>query len=165
MEATSAMETTIAMEVLRKTPLTAGLGHPERRRLARLCRFRKTDPGEILLREGNETTHLGVVRSGRVALRLQVPGRGSPTVLTVEAGDVFGWSAVVPPFRATTTAITIEPSELLLFEARALRDALEEDEDLAAALYPRLLRAVARRLQATRLQLLDMFAQAEDVAW
>ena len=159
------METVSAMEVLRRTPLTAGLGHPERRRLAALCRVRTADAGEILLREGSETTQLGVVRSGRVALRLQVPGRGSSTVLTVEAGDVFGWSAVVPPYRATSTAIAIEPSELLVFEARALRDALDEDEDLAAALYPRLLRAVSRRLEATRLQLLDVFAQAEEAAW
>ena len=159
------MESASTMELLQKTPLTAGLGHPERRRLAALSRERNADTGEILLREGSETTQLGVVRSGRVALRLQVPGRGSPTVLTVEAGDVFGWSAVVPPYRATSTAIAIEPSELLVFEARALRDALDEDEDLAAALYPRLLRAVARRLEATRLQLLDVFARAEEAAW
>ena len=159
------METTGVLEVLRETPLTAGLGHPERRRLAGLCEVRRAQPGDILLREGGETAHLGIVRSGRVALRLQVPGRGSTTVLTVEAGDVFGWSAVVPPYRATSTAIAMEPSEVLLCEARALREALNEDEDLAAALYPRLLQAVARRLEATRLQLLDVFGRAEESAW
>jgi CRP/FNR family transcriptional regulator, cyclic AMP receptor protein len=159
------METISAIDVLRETPLTAGLGHPERRRLARLCEVTRAEPGSVLLREGNQTTHLGIVRSGRVALRLQVPGRGSTTVLTVEAGDVFGWSAVVPPYRATSTAIAIEPSEVLVCEARALRDALDEDEDLAAALYPRLLQAVARRLEATRLQLLDVFGSSEEQAW
>ena len=71
----------------------------------------------------------------------------------------------VARYGGTTAAIAIEPSELLVFEARALRDALDEDEDLAAALYPRLLRAVARRLEATRLQLLDVFARAEEAAW
>jgi CRP/FNR family transcriptional regulator, cyclic AMP receptor protein len=159
------METTGVMDVLRETPLTAGLRYPERRRLAGLCQVRTAEPGDILLREGNQTTHLGIVRSGRVALRVQVPGRGSTTVLTVEAGDVFGWSAVVPPYRATSTAIAIESSEVLVCEARALRDALGDDEDLAAALYPRLLQAVARRLEATRLQLLDVFGRAEEHAW
>jgi CRP-like cAMP-binding protein len=159
------METIGAMEVLRETPLTAGLGHPERRRLAGLCQVLRAEPGDILLREGSPTTGLGIVRSGRIALRVQVPGRGSTTVLTVEAGDVYGWSAVVPPYRATSTAIAIEPSEVLVCEARALRDALDEDEDLAAALYPRILQAVARRLEATRLQLLDVFGRAEEQAW
>jgi CRP-like cAMP-binding protein len=125
----------------------------------------RAEPGDILLREGSPTAGLGIVRSGRIALRVQVPGRGSTTVLTVEAGDVYGWSAVVPPYRATSTAIAIEPSEVLVCEARALRDALDEDEDLAAALYPRILQAVARRLEATRLQLLDVFGRAEEQAW
>ena len=159
------METIGAMEVLRETPLTAGLGNPERRRLAGLCEVRKAESGDFLLREGSPTTHLGIVRSGRIALRLQVPGRGATTILTVEAGDVFGWSAVVPPYRSTSTAIAIEQSEVLVCEARALRDALDDDEDLAAALYPRILQAVARRLEATRLQLLDVFGQAEEPAW
>jgi CRP-like cAMP-binding protein len=61
--------------------------------------------------------------------------------------------------------VAIEQSEVLVCEARALREALEEDEDLAAALYPRILQAVARRLEATRLQLLDVFGRAEEQAW
>ena len=40
-----------------------------------------------------------------------------------------------------------------------LRAALKEDHALAASLYPRVLKAVARRLRATRLQLLDLFAR------
>ena len=41
-------------------------------------------------------------------LRVRVPERGPITILTVEPGDVVGWSAVVPPFRAgmLTTAFS-----------------------------------------------------------
>ena len=35
----------------------------------------------------------GVVIKGRVALRTLVPERGMVTILTVEPGDIFGWSA------------------------------------------------------------------------
>jgi len=52
-----------------------------------------------------------------------------------------------------------------VFPARALREALDRDEELAAALYPRILRSVARRLEATRLQLLDLFAQDTGTPW
>src|SRR3989304_1146259 len=45
----------------------------------------------------------GLARSGRVALRLHVPGRGQVTILTVEPGDIYGWSAIVPPYRSTST--------------------------------------------------------------
>ena len=44
--------------------------------------------------------------------------------------------------------------------------ALREDPALAATVYPRVLEAVARRLGATRHQLLDLYAQeAERVPW
>jgi CRP/FNR family cyclic AMP-dependent transcriptional regulator len=159
------MDVLTPTEAVRETPFLAGLGRTEQRRIAELGRLVTLETGRILLREGDPTTHLGIVRSGRVALRAQVPGRGAVTFLTVEKGDIFGWSAVVPPYRATSTAIAVEPSEALLFEARALRDALERDDELAAALYPRLLRSVARRLEATRLQLLDLFGTGEGQPW
>lgn len=159
------MDVVTPIDAVRETPFLAGLGPAERRRVAEIARMVAVEPGSILLREGDATTHLGIVRRGRVALRTHVPGRGAVTVLTVEAGDIFGWSAVVPPFRATSTAVTVEPTEALLFEAYAIREALEHDDELAAALYPRLLHVVARRLEATRLQLLDLFGTREDRPW
>jgi CRP/FNR family transcriptional regulator, cyclic AMP receptor protein len=97
---------------------------------------------------------------------MHVPERGAVTILTVEPGDVVGWSAVVPPHRSTSTAVTLEPTTLLSFEPRRLRALLEGDCALAATLYPRLMEAIGRRLGATRNQLLDLYAQqAEPVPW
>jgi CRP-like cAMP-binding protein len=117
----------------------------------------------VILREGVETDPFAIVMDGRVALRLLVPERGSVTILTVESGDLLGWSALVPPYRSTSTAIALEPTRLLAFEAAALRRVLREDPALAATVYPRVLEAVARRLGATRHQLLDLYAR--DVEW
>jgi CRP-like cAMP-binding protein len=80
------------------------------------------------------------------------------TILTVEEGDLLGWSALVPPHRATSEAIAVEPVRLLSFNGADLRAALRADHALAASVYPRVLQAVARRLSATRLQLLDLFS-------
>jgi CRP-like cAMP-binding protein len=78
--------------------------------------------------------------------------------MTVEPGDVVGWSALVPPYRATSTAVPLERTRLLSFDGEKLRRLLDGDQVLAAAIYPLVLRAVARRLEGTRLQLLDMFS-------
>lgn len=118
--------------------------------------------GDVILREGDETELFGIVSSGRVALRLLVPERGPVTILTVEPGDVIGWSALVPPHRSTSTAVAVEPTGLLAFDGRELREVLGTDPALAATLYPRLLEALARRLSATRHQLLDLYAQQSD---
>jgi CRP-like cAMP-binding protein len=130
-------------------------------RLAAMGRIRRELAGTELLHEGEIADEFGVVLSGRIALRMLVPERGMVTILTVEPGDVVGWSAIVPPHRSTSTCVAIEPIEALMIDGAELRAALRSDHALAATLYPRVLQAVSRRLSATRLQLLDLFAREE----
>lgn len=137
----------------------AGLTSHARETLAALAELREVDPGAVLLREGADTERFGVLLNGLLSLRVAVAGRGTATLMTVEPGDVFGWSAAVPPFRATSTVVALETSEVVLLQADALRDLLRDDEQLALALYPRLLESVSRRLTATRTQLLDLYAR------
>ena len=141
------------------------LGAAQRARLQQLGRPTSYVAGAEIVREGVVVTDMGIVTRGRLALRLFVPGRGQLTILTVEPGDVFDWSAVVPPYRASSTIVAVEPTEAIAYDAAALRTALAEDPQLAAIVYPRLLAAVSRRLQATRLQLLDLFAAEGSTGW
>jgi CRP/FNR family transcriptional regulator, cyclic AMP receptor protein len=159
------METSSLIDLLRDVPFVAGLGGGERRLLASFARLLDAERDEVLLREGEPTPYLAIVTAGRVALRMRFPGRDPVTIATVEPGDIVGWSAVVAPYRATSTAVAVEPVAAIAFDGPQLRQALETDEDLAAGLYPRILRSVARRLEGTRLQLLDLFGKPEDRAW
>jgi CRP-like cAMP-binding protein len=144
----------------------AGLSLHARARLAAAATLQDVPADTVLLREGDDTGIFAIITRGRVALRMRVPERGPVTILTVEPGDVVGWSSVVPPHRSTSTAVTVEPTRLLSFEARPLRALLESDLALAATRYPRLLEAIGRRLGATRQQLLDLYTQqAEPVPW
>ncbi|HET6746060.1 MAG TPA: cyclic nucleotide-binding domain-containing protein [Candidatus Limnocylindria bacterium] len=145
----------------------AGLSPHALARLADCCTAATTyDADAVIMREGAQAEPFGIVAQGRVALRLLVPERGSVTIMTVETGDVVGWSALVPPYRSTSTAVAVEPTRLLAFDVKQLRQALREDPALAATIYPRVLEAVARRLSATRHQLLDLYTHdAERVPW
>jgi CRP/FNR family cyclic AMP-dependent transcriptional regulator len=133
--------------------------------LAGAAELRAYPAGATILREGGETEELIVVLSGRVALRTLVPERGPVTILTVEPGDVVGWSALVAPHRSTSTAIAVEPVEAVVLRAVELRASLAADPELAAAVYPGLLDALGRRLVATRTQLLDLYAGQDAVPW
>jgi CRP/FNR family cyclic AMP-dependent transcriptional regulator len=124
----------------------AGLSPEAMARLAGIAELRDIAPETELTREGQVT---------------EVPERGMVTILTVEPGDIVGWSALVPPHRASSTAIAIEPVHALFLDGDQLRALLRGDHALAASVYPRVLQAVGRRLTATRLQLLDLFAREE----
>jgi CRP-like cAMP-binding protein len=143
-----------------------GLSAHARDRLVDVARIVSFPAGATLMREGDDSPFLGIVTEGRVALRMTVPERGAMTILTVEPGDVVGWSAIVRPHRSTSTAVTTEATTLLVLDAEGLRRLLEGDLALAATLYPRILEALGRRLSATRQQLLDLYAQErEPVPW
>ncbi len=133
--------------------------------LAEIAKLRAYPADSTVLREGSPTMEFGVVLTGRIALRTLVPERGPVTLLTVEPGDVFGWSAVVEPNVSTSTVVALEAVEAIVFDGPSLRRLLAADALLAASVYPRLLIAVARRLVGTRTQLLDLYAGQEQVAW
>ena len=88
--------------------------------------------------------------SRRIALRLGLPGEQDRTIQTLEAGDVFGWSTLLPSAIATSTGITLAPSRAILFEGSSLRTAIAIDSELATAIYHRLFASVARRLEPNR---------------
>jgi CRP/FNR family transcriptional regulator, cyclic AMP receptor protein len=135
-----------------------------RARLATAARVERLPAGSVLVHEGRSCESLGVVVDGRVALRLAVPGQPDRTILTLEPGDVFGWSAVLSTPVATATCVTAAETTAILFDRAALLAVLEGDHEVAAAVYRRLLSAVASRLSATRMQLLDLYRVAEQ-AW
>ncbi len=143
----------------------AGLPEAARTRLADLAELTSYPAGAVVIREGAPVDSFGVVVDGRLAIRLNVPGRDVVTVLTVEPGDFIGWSALVPPHRATSTIVALEPTTVVTFEGPALRAELDADPALAALVLRGVLDAVARRLAATRTQLLDLFARAEHEPW
>jgi CRP-like cAMP-binding protein len=123
------------------------------------------DAGQELIREGDPTRDLGIVMSGRLALRLRVPERGQVTILTLDPGEVVGWSAVVPPHRSTSTVVAVLPTDLVAVDGDRIRRELARDPVLASAVYPLIVEALARRLGATRVQLLDLFSAEGGEPW
>jgi CRP-like cAMP-binding protein len=77
--------------------------------------------------------------------------------MTLEPGDVFGWSAVLDGI-STASIVALDGARVLLFERVALLSAMAADQVMAVVLYRRLLEAVASRLDATRLLARDVYA-------
>jgi CRP/FNR family cyclic AMP-dependent transcriptional regulator len=161
MSLTTALPSPDLVPALASSWFGGGLSPETVARLASIATRREVATGTELFHEGQITEAMSIVLAGRVALRTLVPERGMVTILTVDPGDVVGWSAIVPPHRATSVGIAIEPVTLLDFPGERLRQLLREDHPLAASVYPRVLQAVGRRLAATRMQLLDLFAREE----
>src|SRR6476469_8335036 len=84
------METSALTALLGYTWFGANLSASTRARVAVLGRLVEIPEGSVVVREGRPCDALGVVINGRIALRLGLPGGEDRTIMTVEAGDVFG---------------------------------------------------------------------------
>jgi len=136
---------------------TAEMPPAVRARLAEIGELATFAVGATIVAAGEPCPVLGVIAHGRVALRPSVPGVARQTILTLEDGEIFGWSAVLQGAAATSTAVAVAPTTAVIFDRGRLERAMAADCELALAVHRRVLLAVARRLQATRLQLLDLY--------
>lgn len=116
---------------------------------------------ELVFREGDPADRFFLLREGRVAVEVRVPARGSVVLQTLEAGDVLGWSWLFPPYRWTFDARALEPVRALAFDGVCLRRKCDEEPRLGYALMQRFARIVTERLQAARLQLLDVYGHVD----
>ena len=115
------------------------------------------DAGETIFQEGEDASQFYLIRHGKVALEILVPGRGSITIQTIEAGDILGWSWLFSPYRWHFKARAIELTRAFALDGKCLRGKCEEDHDLGYEFLKRFARVMEQRLQATRLQLLDLY--------
>ena len=112
---------------------------------------------QVIAHEGEPADRFYLIREGLVALELMVPKRGFTTLQTIGDGDILGWSWLLPPYRWRFGARTVRPTRALSFDGKCLRGKCEEDHDLGYELLKRFASVTAERLEATRLQLMDLY--------
>lgn len=113
--------------------------------------------GTFLCREGEAANQFYLIRHGKAALQIRLPERGQLTIETIEPGEVVGWSWLFPPYRWHFDVQALDLTRALVFDGPCLRAKCEADHDLGYALMQRFAQLMMQRLQATRLQLLDLY--------
>jgi CRP/FNR family cyclic AMP-dependent transcriptional regulator len=145
------------LEVLRKHPFVDEFEPQDIEKLTALAREVHFDRDQVIFHEGDECPDFFLIVAGRVALEIEAPDH-TLRVQTLSAGDELGWSAVLAGRRKHFQARALLPVDALAFDAAALLDACREDKAFGYALMQRMLGVVSERLQATRLQVLDMYS-------
>ena len=115
--------------------------------------------GAQMFREGDPADRFYLIRHGRVALELAAPGRAAITFQTVPEGDMVGISWLIPPYRRAYDARALDLVRAIGIDAKCLRDKCDKDHDFGYAMMMRFVPVLVERLQATRLQVLDVYGQ------
>jgi len=147
--------------LITESPVFQGLDDAELELIAGCASNIVFADGARMFREGDPADVFFLVRHGLVALDAYVPNRGQVTVETVGPGEIVGWSWLLPPYRWHFTGRAVEPVRAVQFDGACLRRKCDEDPLLGYDLLTRFSQVLIGRLQATRLQLMDVYGDAD----
>lgn len=127
--------------------------------LASVARTVDYPASAVIFRQGDPARHIYLVSEGSVALEICAPGVGCRRILTVGSGELLGWSPVLEQEVLTATARTLTPTRAVEIDGKQVTAICEYDPRFGYELMKRTALALAKRLDATRLQLVDVYGQ------
>ncbi len=144
--------------LLAEHPFLRGMSPEHIRTVAGCAKNERFEAGQFLFREGEEADQFFVIRHGKVAVQVGAPPRGVVTVQTWTDGEILGWSWLLPPYRWRCSAKATELTRVIALDGKCLRQKCEADHDLGYELLKSFADVLARRVDMTYVQLLDLYA-------
>ncbi|WOJ93143.1 cyclic nucleotide-binding domain-containing protein [Congregibacter variabilis] len=118
--------------------------------------------GRVIATEGSAANEFFVITKGRVALQLHSSPAATLLIQTLDAGDILGWSWLFPPYRWSVEAMAVQDVQVIAVDGSCLRDKCDADPVMGYQLMQRFSRLMSQRIEATRLQLLDLYGQGRN---
>jgi len=143
----------VTREMLRKTTHLSDLTLDALSKLASIAEERIVPRGTHVFSDMDPAERLFLVVRGEVNLCCEM-GSGELRVMdSVADGELFAWSALVEPYRYTSTAVAASDTVLVAFDATKLREMCEVDVDLGSQLLNKVVQLLSNRLESVRVQL------------
>jgi len=125
--------------------------------LATISKLIDFQEGDVIFRQGEPATTLHLLISGNVALEICASGVGCKKILTLGSGELLGWSPALQQEKLTATARAITDTQTLQISGAQLLVLCEQHPRFGYEFMKRAALALAKRLSATRMQLLDVY--------
>jgi CRP-like cAMP-binding protein len=152
------------VETLREIRFLHDIGPMHLEQIAKTARLRDYREGDIVFRQGDTAQHVYLVVFGNVSLEICSAGTGCQQILTLGTGELVGWSSVLGQVSFTALARAIEPTRLVEISVNQLLAVCDQDPRLGYELMRQVAIALAKRLSATRMQLLDVYGASLPVS-
>ncbi len=149
-------------QMLAEHPFFQGLAPEQLQLIAGCAQNAHFKADTYLFHEGEPASTFYILRSGKVALEINIPGPGMVIIETFNAGEVFGWSWLFPTWHFSTRAV--EDIQVTAFDGVCLRGKAEQNHALGYPLTIKFAEVMMQRLQATRLRLLDLHGMRNETS-
>lgn len=142
------------MQMLKEHPFLEGISPRHLATIAEFAAEAHFDTDEYMLLEDEEADTFYLLHQGQVVLRSYLsPSQGFANIQYLGAGEIVGWSWLVPPHQWHFSALVVQPAVAVAIDGKRLRQACEADSDLGYEILKRLAFVIGQRLRRTRKQL------------
>jgi CRP-like cAMP-binding protein len=115
------------------------------------------EAGEKLFQTGEPANTFYIIRGGKAAIEIFVPGRGDVTIETLTEGEVLGLSWMFPPYVWRFSSRAVELTRAIALDGKCLRSKCDADPALGYELMKRIATILMHRLESSYVQLLDIY--------
>jgi len=158
------MNDTSLIEVLRNVGFLHGIADEHLEKIASVAEMLEFEDDKVIFHEGEPAEQAYFITCGNVSVEICAPGIGCRRILTVGPGELLGWSPVLEQSRLTATARTLAPTQAIRVSASQLLTLCEHNPRFGLEFMRRTALALAKRLRAARLQLLDVYGAESPAA-
>jgi CRP-like cAMP-binding protein len=149
----------VSPEIIRRYAFFSGLSMDQVVSLAKVADDITVPGGHYFHLEGDELKAFYIILEGEVNVITTLPQKDREVVIsTLGAGDVFGWSGLVPPHSATAGAKTAIPSRLLAFDCQELLKIFDEDCRFGYTMMLKIAQLIRERLNDLRIETIAYIA-------
>jgi CRP/FNR family transcriptional regulator, cyclic AMP receptor protein len=146
----------VSPELLRRYPFFALLDDEQLQAIAMITQEKSYPKGALLVKENTTATCLSLLLEGDIDLIFSGGGEGAISnalVGSIAAGEVYGVSALIEPYRYTATARATMPVKVIEVDGIALRASVEKDCKMGYIIMRNVAIAVLERLRYTQVEL------------
>lgn len=144
-------------DALLSLDLTEGMPALAIEQLTQIAQIQSYPVGRVLFYESAHHSRIHILCDGLVTMEMRVPGHGVRKILTLGRGELLAWSSLLADGVMTTSAVATQETKAVEFLTDELKSLCEQNHELGYYVMRQVAVSLARRLLATRLQLLDLF--------
>lgn len=143
--------------IIAEHPFFAGLKPEQIKTIAKNSISVTFNPGEFLMREDEPGNCFYLINQGRVALEVFTPERGPIILQTIGENEILGLFWLIPPYQCRFDVKAMELTRAICIDGQGLRDFCNSNPEAGFEILKRTTQILANSLEATRVQLLDIY--------
>ena len=147
------------LDVLGDHEFLRGVSEETIREVAKLGTRIQFPSDTVIFRNDDPALNSYLIIEGRISLEICGPGVGCTRLMTIGNGDLLGCSPLLEQDKLTATARTLSPTQAIQLQGSEVVRRCEQNGRFGYEFMKCTAKAVAKRLTATRLQLLDMYRE------